>query len=434
MCAACFTITPSDALDHLSGYTICNHQINCVLSFPGYLDADILKKAILLSMLSHPVLGCRFIEDPDVPHWELRDDLEHLRFVTLVETDDVDRSVHGFVDLSVDSYRDPQIQALLIRSPSHDTLCLKVNHACCDGGGFKHYLPILASLYTKVSQDPSYRPVVTSLSRRDHAQVLERFTLQQVKDSWEHSGETSPSTIRPFPFSSFDSQRPAFVKACIAPEQSLRVIRYARSKGVTVNDILLAAFYRALFKETGIADSMTASIDISIDMRRYAAKAEALCNLTGFMTPTIEQKIGDSFEKTLNDLSQMIKGFKKHMPGVNLLLLGDVLMSMGFEVYRWWMLRRWEVSQEIKKAKTVFSNIGVIGEEGLRFGPQEAAAAYMIGPAMKAPGSLITITTYKNTITLAIAFYEPAISRTLVERFLDDMVQDIDIHVVKALS
>jgi NRPS condensation-like uncharacterized protein len=52
-------------------------------------------------------------------------------------------------------------------------------------------------------------------------------------------------------------------------------------------------------------------------------------------------------------------------------------------------------------------------------GDAEVTEGYMTGPALAAPSTLLAATTYNSTLTLAMAFYEPALARDQVTTFLD---------------
>ena len=416
----CFPVSPSDVLHIIGDDSVYNHQITCILSFSGHLDAETLRKAVLLSMRSYPVLGCRFSGDLVSPQWELRNDLAEIALPELVEANDVEDQLHRFIDTSLDSSRDPQLQLRLIRSATGDTLCIKIHHASSDAGGFKRYLSILSSLYTDVSADAAYYPDSMPLARRDHGLVFEHLSLPEIKCSWDHSGMTAPKNAYSFPFSSLENRHADFVTACIPPESFQKIVRYAHARHVTINDILLTAFYRALLREVGVNDGARASLDVSVDMRRYATQKEALCNLTGTITPTIVWDSGDTFADTLRKVAGAMHELKGHVPGINLLLLGEIFKELGFEEYHRWILH--QHGTETRQAPSLFSNVGRI--EDLRFGSLEARSAYMVGPAIGAPGALIAVTTYKEKVTLAMAFYTPATEKGRVERFLQKMIAD----------
>lgn len=46
---------------------------------------------------------------------------------------------------------------------------------------------------------------------------------------------------------------------------------------------------------------------------------------------------------------------------------------------------------------------------------------------MAAPASLLAASTYQNMLTLAMAFYEPAIMKSQVECFFEQMVRELPV-------
>ncbi|MBM7866908.1 hypothetical protein GTO89_04675 [Heliobacterium gestii] len=116
----------SDWFNYASRYVGCNHQIHCLLQFERHLDEGLLRQAARSLVEAEPVLGCRFVEDFRGPYWEQRDDLDEIEFCAVEETRHVERSLHAYVNRPVDSYRDPQLQMRIFRTPSEDLLCIKM--------------------------------------------------------------------------------------------------------------------------------------------------------------------------------------------------------------------------------------------------------------------------------------------------------------------
>ena len=67
----------------------------------------------------------------------------------------------------------PQVMAMLVRWGQEDILCIKLNHACCNGRSAKEYLKLLAGLYTQLCIDSSFEPESNIQGNRDQRAILE---------------------------------------------------------------------------------------------------------------------------------------------------------------------------------------------------------------------------------------------------------------------
>ncbi|WP_170291775.1 condensation domain-containing protein [Heliobacterium mobile] len=417
----------SDLFNYISRYIGCNHQIHCILKVNGLVDVTLLRKSLTLAIEAEPVLRCRFVEQDPFSFWEQYDDIDSIELCSLVETDQTEAELHRFVNAPVDSYRDPQIQIRILRSGPSDLLCFKIDHACSDAGGLKACVSLIASMYNRLCIDPAYKLEHKKVGNRDQSQLFPHLNISDVKEAWERQPNRSRSTILSFPFRSDDNVTPEFVTTPFDPIHFHKLRRYAHQKGVTLNDILLTALYRTLFATTDPPAGRLIPLQVTVDLRQFLPikQADAICNLSGIITPMIERVSGESFSDTLMKVSTMMQELKRFAPGIRSVLLSEIYGRLGFREYYDWLMSGWNRSVETKSYPPIFSNIGKISDGKIHFGALEVTDGYMIGPALCTPGSLIAASTYQDRLTLAMAFYEPAISRNRVAQFFDSMIREI---------
>ena len=131
---------------------MANFQIQAIMKLDGRLDFDKLSRAVRLSVDAEPVFGCRFVEN-DPPYWKRLDNIDKIKFCSFEETDNPDEAIQRFLESPLDMDNDPMVKVKLIRSDQYDTLCLKINHACCDGAGTKEYIQLLSEIYSCIDQE-----------------------------------------------------------------------------------------------------------------------------------------------------------------------------------------------------------------------------------------------------------------------------------------
>jgi NRPS condensation-like uncharacterized protein len=73
----------------------------------------------------------------------------------------------------------------------------------------------------------------------------------------------------------------------------------------------------------------------------------------------------------------------------------------------------------------VISNLGFINKSLLRFGQNYVTDAYIVPPAVCAPGILLCIGTYNNEITMAISYFKEQVRSEDMNRLLDTMKNEI---------
>ena len=133
---------PQDLLNYF-GRSVANQQVNIVLRLDGSLDEERLRRAFRLTFDAQPILGCRFVDGPDRPYWERRDDLDDIEPCAVVTCGDTDAGLWRFVATPTDPRRDPLVRAVVARNGT-DTLCIKMDHVAADAAAARQYLKLLA--------------------------------------------------------------------------------------------------------------------------------------------------------------------------------------------------------------------------------------------------------------------------------------------------
>jgi NRPS condensation-like uncharacterized protein len=198
--------------------------------------------------------------------------------------------------------------------------------------------------------------------------------------------------------------------------------------GITINDVLLAAYWRALHQLVDSTTSEPMKIAVATDLRQYLPtdRASTICNFSSSVHFHLNHKPDRTLRDTVNEVSLVMKQFKNNkMDFQNIALFFEFLTRMEFDsLVKLSHNRRKKVIQS-KKGFTHFSNLGVIGRNKIYFGDIEIYDAYIVGPALCAPDFLLTVSTYQDWMTLNISFFEPAIEIEWVERLLDSMIEEM---------
>jgi NRPS condensation-like uncharacterized protein len=412
-----FRVTAQDAYNYVASKVFADQQLCMVLKLSGRVDEISFARALHLTLDREPVLGSRFVENDGSPYWELRDDPEQIRMCSLVETPSPEQEILEFINKAMHADADPLVVSRVFREKEADTVCVKINHSACDAGGLKEYVSLLSDIYGRLRADPKYSVRPNLCGRRDQSQIFEHI---KDLDSIEPREGPRPTWTLP-------------QKGGISPLHSIRHIprerfgaikKYARDKKATVNDLLLTALYRTLFKINNTEYDTPMTIQVSIDLRRYCPdnNAEAMCNLSGALYLGVERVQEEVFEKTLEKIALFMRKLKDAYPGIESAKGLEYMYRQGYPVLKKWIVESGAQSRKYNVTYPLLSNFGVLKEYS--FGGLQTVKGYITSPIMYPPGFMLGVSTYKEETILSIGYCEQENSGQ-VENFLDAYMKEL---------
>jgi NRPS condensation-like uncharacterized protein len=184
--------------------------------------------------------------------------------------------------------------------------------------------------------------------------------------------------------------------------QAIKV--YAHDHGATVNDLLLTAFYRTFFELNNTPSSKPMIHQTSIDLRRYLPnrKAEAICNLSGALYTTLERKLGEAFEGTLERVVAAMGKLKENYPGLESAAGLEYLYSQGFADLQRYLAESAAMSKRYNVTFPLLSNFGLL--ESYHFGGLHLSSGYISSPIMYQPGFMPGVTTCNGEMVLSVGY------------------------------
>lgn len=426
-------IMPAYAHDfgnYVARYGMGNFQIQVIMKLNDRLDFDKLSRAVRLSVDDEPVLGCRFVED-DPPYWKRLEDIDQTEFCSMEETTNVEETIERFLESRLDMDHDPMVKVKLIRSQEYDTIGIKLNHTCSDGAGVKEYIHLLAHIYSCIDcENGEYVPKPSVRSREDHERILNILGIESPK--LDNSVVESPRTVWPFPWKSGGSKNVTPFVICRLPAGQLDILsRYAKERGATINDLVLTAIYRAMFKLSRPPYGIPMDIGLTVDLRRYLPdnKAQAIRNLSGGIILRIPRIHGESFEGTLSRVVTVMNRKKSTNPGYQCASgaeLAEVFVFHQFLAFSRFVSKTSEILSQISTfCSPGLSNVGLISKSLIKMGEHEVTDAYIIPPVIRAPGLMIVASGYNGILTLATGYYEGSIDRKLLEKLLNKIKSEL---------
>ncbi|MEA4907231.1 MAG: hypothetical protein VB089_06420 [Anaerolineaceae bacterium] len=415
------------AQDQLNYITRANadQQLHVIVACDGRLDAGRLERAVRLAMERELVLSCRFVEADGRVYWELRRDLAQLEVCRVVACDDPQPGLAAFVAQPGDPCRDPLLQARLFRTPAGDTLCLKINHVAADGTGTKEAAYLVADTYRRLEADPAYQPGPGRFGRRSQLAIFRQAGLRNLL-RYRPRRFGLPAMHFELPFVGEASQGRGFTLRRLSPADFRVLKAYAHAHGATLNDLLLAALYRAMFAQGNPPQDTPLPMQVSIDLRRYLPRGQEqpICNLSSALYPALRYTPGQTFEHTLADVVAHMGRWKARRPGLTGAMLIQLAVLPGFARAKA-TIGRLTATSSCRVAPLLLSNFGLLDEERLAFGRLPVRQAWMLGPVMFGHGLMLTASTYAGQMTLAMGTCAGSIAPQTVEGLLDRVWQEL---------
>ena len=416
-----FPANGHDIYNYVARYGLANFQIQAVIQLDAHLDFSKLSRAVRISIDTQPVLGCRLVEN-ELPYWRRLDNIDSTTFCSMEETENKDVAIQRFLESPLDMDRDPMVKIKLIRSGMTDTLCIKNNHACCDGTGTKEYLQLLSEIYSAIDQDKDiFYTKQGKRGRKDQDRLFSELGIADPEVEWIPGSEITRATW-PFPWTQGQSDKTRITACRFSQGQLDEMTRYSKARNATINDMILAAYYRAM-SEMGTPDySELMEIPVTVDLRRYLPdhKTEAIRNFSGSEFTKLALLPNESFEETLARIAPMMNEIKNSRPGlqsaIGLERVEKLTFSETLAYYK--IVSEWpKVCGD--KCAPVLSNLGVISKPVIKFGNIIVTDAYIVPPVVRTPGLLLMASTYNGIITLAAGIYEGSIALENIETLLN---------------
>jgi NRPS condensation-like uncharacterized protein len=324
----------------------------------------------------------------------------------------------------------PQLLAFIRRGDGGDTLLLKASHIPCDAGGVKEISADLAMIYTRLESDPGFVPEPRLGGSRAGWQILKFLPwyaylvapLRLLMSLWRGMVpfKTRLIELPDGPRDSFE-----YVTREFGQERVRVLAGYAKANGATLNDMMMAAFYRAI---DALADRDGGGLRVqnTIDLRKWyipGGRPEALCNLSSFEQPYLVGNLGSDFAGTLRLVSSLTRGYKRWFPGLGMFVTASVMEHLSYRRLRS-MFAGIFGGRLMRNMPPMLTNLGDIPPGAATFGTQ-AISAQMLVPPIYAPLCGSGLSGYNGTLLLSSGVQPSAVPAMI--RFYDQVESELPV-------
>lgn len=402
-----------------------DRMVHVALWYDFEIDIEVLKTVLICFFEKAPVLHSSFVDNKISTYWEIKkyhiDDV-----LTVAYPEDLEAAADAFLTQYIPPESDLQMKVAVFYKDGRSVLCIIENHMCMDGGDFKYFLRALCSGYTGYDLEKK-SPVELRTGTRVYTAVYDDYSYTEQRMAKNLYKNVCAKDDHRFPLTRDSIRDVSFIARRQIPAEMFDRIKAAgKSRGATVNDMLLTAYFYSLYELAGYEPEESVTISCAIDLRRHIKDntGEGLTNHTAFMQCAVPERGADIFE-TLEYVTASSERYKKDK---FMGLYGLPLLNLGYSVLPH------AASEEIIKIGysnplLAMSNIGILDEKALALSGHEPTGGFMTGAVKYKPYVLLSATTLRKEITLSMCVRGNEEDRKIVERFFDLCEENLKVLV-----
>jgi NRPS condensation-like uncharacterized protein len=391
-------------------------MMHAVIYLEEQIDKDKFRQAISIMLSKVPVLRSVYVASKVKPYWEVQIGDFTDAALSFSETKDLDKDLDEFITGRFQSDSAPQFRVKVFTADNQDTIAMLVNHQCFDGADFKQFIYKVAEIYNDIINGGTGESVPVKSGTRANSQVYGSMTPEDskiAKGMFKNVSKTKHMIAFPFT-EDMDHNKAMMVKHKLSAGDFEKLKEYGKTYNSTINDVLLAAYFRALYHLVNLNENECITIPCMTDLRKHIESGETagFTNLTCLIPCTIDS-VGPEFSATLKKVhGEMEKWKKDKFAGLGGIPLLELAYKIAPSSIAELMIKIGYTNPYIG-----MSNIGIIDEKKIEFGKAKPRDAFMTGAIKYKPYMQVALTTFKKAITFTICIYGNQSDRAIIEKF-----------------
>ncbi len=402
-----------------------DRMVHVELRYDFEINIDALKTVLICFLEKAPVLHSSFTDNRIHPYWTVKDyKIDDVLTVKEVSEAELDFEINNFLIQYIPPDADVQMKVAVFNHNGKSVLCVVENHMCMDGGDLKYFMKALCQNYNDYIES-GISPVDLRTGTRSYESVYEDFSTGEKRLAKNLYKNVNSKDDHGFPFTPNNIRDKSFIAKRKIPASKFDEIRFAGKKhGATINDMLLTAYFYALYELAGFDSREGISISCAVDLRRHlkSSEGQGVTNHTAWMQCRVPERGANIFE-TLNFVVQSSNQFKEDK---FIGLHGLPLLSFGYKILPL------AASEEVIKIGyanplLAMSNIGILEVDKLALEGHEPIDGFMSGAVKYKPYALLSVTSVRKELTLSMCVRGNDEDKLIVDKFFDLIVKNIDL-------
>jgi len=390
-----------------------NSIMRFIIKLKGKINVDRFKNTIQSTIDIFPLISSNYYESFFYSKWKFQKHSieEFINIIEGKEGEEDDIIMEEFFK-NLDYDNGPQMRFVIVQYPDHDSLVILINHMLCDATAFKEYLYMFCDIYTNPEHVNSYSP----MGDRSLIPLFHSFTLKERFDILTYK-EEPPQKNLTLDFKG-DSDRPFLEKRTLTQEDFNKLKAYSKAKQVSLNDLFFTAMMRTLYK----VFNQTVNILCDINLRKYIMNKETndFTNILTTINCDIGEELGDTFEETLNKVTQCLKKEKDNIYCMKGLYLTEVVKKLV--PYR---ICKYLLSRGCSPSPFEITNLGIIDKSKVHFGNVEVSSVLLTGSTKYIPSFELSICTFDKILSFCVNFYGTPSDQKIISDILDSFIKEL---------
>jgi len=390
-----------------------NSMMRFILKLNGKLDIEQFKKTVQLIIDIFPIISCKSYEYTVTSEWKFTEfSLEDFIEIIKGEIPREDELIMESFYKNIYYDYGPHIRFVVIQFPDHDSLLILINHMICDATDFKNLLYMFCDLYSHPENVSDYSP----MGDRGLMQFFRSFSLKENIDILFSKDKPKPEKIHLD--LKGDPNRPFLEKRTLTQDDFDKLKAYSKSKQVTLNDLFFTALMRTFYK----IFKRTVVILCDINLRKFIPneQTKGFTNMLNVINCDIGTELGDTFEETLNKVTQCLNREKKEISYNKGLYLTEIIKR--FLPYR---LCKYLIDKDYSPYPLEITNLGIIDKSKVHFKNVEASSVLLTGSTKYAPSFEMSVCTFNKVLSFCVSLYGTPSDQKIVSDVLDNYLEEL---------
>lgn len=291
-----------------------------------------------------------------------------------------------------------------------------------DGGGFKAFWSDFCKAYSDYILKGT-SPLCFSTGTRKYTAVYKDMEPAFRKRAKMQITNVSPRDKHRFPFENNSKENEVvIVSRKIEKEFFEKAVYFVKSRGGTVNDLLVASYIDALKKVAGFNSNEGISVSCATDLRRHIKDLSSIgyTNHVSFSHCAID-KMGSDLEETL---SIVIKKTKELKDDEFMGLHGIPLLNFAYKSMIYLQAEP-TVNLFYRNPILSVSNVGKIDTVAFSLADNKPFSAFVAGAAKNKPCAVMTALSINGDLSVSICLRGNKSDEALLERFFTEYEKNI---------
>lgn len=354
--------------------------IRMEMNIEPQLDLVRFKKALVAVCQVVPELLCRY--EMNKNQWvPITDDVNDLIFK---EIKNVDQHASNW-----NLMNEPQLRVYWNNYNGSTKITLYISHILMDGASSKMLTYLIAKAY---SYGPSSVELVTNNQNIEWLETL----LQNYHPAYKHTSDHPNDPLKLPQLYSDQEMRYQVGKINLTPIETNRLLSATHKFGVTVNDVVMAAFGRVMQSLSG---THSIALACPTDMRQFTDcpyNVVQISNMTSRYNLSISTDLDEQFTLLVEKFHRQMSTAKQEMQCLD--SIAELIKKYPKEPLE--KLQK-SVEESYHVREVAYTNFGIIDDQRLKFSGHKLTSVVMTGGFRQAPMYQIATFTFGSQLGLA---------------------------------